>query len=539
MSSRKKDTGKNIIVQGSILAIAQIIVRLIGLFYRIPLQRIAGDVAMGYYGYAFDIYTMLLLISANGVPLAVSKLVSVYHAKREYANEHKVMVSSLIWTLVVGGVIGGITFIFAKPITRVVYGEEMMGVAPALRVLAPTVFFCCVMSTFRGYFQGIGTMIPTAVSQIIEQIFNAVVSVAAAWLLVKRGPAYAAMGGTLGTCIGALASFIFLIFIYMIYRPTLLKKVHRDRRSALGSKEIMRTLTLTMGPLVLSSIIYQASGIIDSSLYSNIMLKLGYDAELVSSLYGIYSSKYKLLINVPLAIATALGLALVPGISSAFVNHDEEGVRRKIATTVRFCMIIAIPACVGLSILGGPIMQMLFNDSSTLTRNLMLVGTPFLLFYSLSTVTIGALQGIDHMNIPIVNSGIALAVHTVFIVILLRFCDMNVYAILYSTSLFAFLICLLNQAALNRYIGYHQEIMHTFVLPAAASAVMGLVTFIVYHGLMRLVGINIIAVAISIIAAIIVYAAGLLISRALTEEELLQFPRGEKIIAIARRLHLL
>ena len=100
-SSKSKNKGGDIIVQGSILAAAQIIVRLIGLFYRIPLQRIAGDVAMGYYGYAYDIYMLLLLVSSNGVPLAVSKLVSKTHAKRDYTNERRIMVSALLWTLVV------------------------------------------------------------------------------------------------------------------------------------------------------------------------------------------------------------------------------------------------------------------------------------------------------------------------------------------------------------------------------------------------------------------------------------------------------
>ena len=118
-SSKSKNSSGDIIVQGSILAIAQIIVRLIGLFYRIPLQRIAGDVAMGYYGYAYDIYMLLLLVSSNGVPLAVSKLVSKTHAKRDYTNEHRVMVSALLWTLIVGSVIGLGTFIFAKQITSV------------------------------------------------------------------------------------------------------------------------------------------------------------------------------------------------------------------------------------------------------------------------------------------------------------------------------------------------------------------------------------------------------------------------------------
>ena len=489
-SSKSKNKGGDIIVQGSILAAAQIIVRLIGLFYRIPLQRIAGDVAMGYYGYAYDIYMLLLLVSSNGVPLAVSKLVSKTHAKRDYTNEHRIMVSALLWTLVVGSVIGLGTFIFAKQITSAVFGPEMIGVVPALRVLAPTIFLCCVMSTFRGYFQGIGSMMPTAISQIFEQIFNAVVSVAAAAILVSQGPAWAAMGGTLGTCIGALASTIFLIIIYMLYRPRLMHRVHKDKLHQPESyKNIYKVLTLTMAPVVLSSVIYQVSGTIDSS--------------------------------------------------SAMLRGDREEIHSKIETTVKFCMIIAIPACVGLSVLGGPIMQLLFNDSSALTRHLITIGTPYLLFYSLSTVTIGALQGIDKMNTPIVNSGIALAIHTVFIVILLRFCDMNIYAILYSNILFGFLMCIFNQVALRRYIGYEQEAKQTFLIPAAASAVMGVATFIVYKGVYFVLHINAIATLLAIIVAVVVYAVALLKFHGLTEEELYSFPKGTTLSVYLKRFHLI
>ena len=521
-SSKSKNSSGDIIVQGSILAIAQIIVRLIGLFYRIPLQRIAGDVAMGYYGYAYDIYMLLLLVSSNGVPLAVSKLVSKTHAKRDYTNEHRVMVSALLWTLIVGSVIGLGTFIFAKQITSAVFGPEMMGVVPALRVLAPTIFLCCVMSTFRGYFQGIGSMMPTAISQIFEQIFNAVVSVAAAAILVSQGPAWAAMGGTLGTCIGALASTIFLIIIYMLYRPQFMRRVHKDNRHQPESyKNIYKMLTLTMAPVVLSSVIYQVSGIIDSSLY------------------GVYSSKYKMLVNVPMAMATALGLAVVPGISSAMMKGDKEEIHKKIETTVKFCMIIAIPACVGLSVLGGPIMQLLFSDSSELTRHLITIGTPYLLFYSLSTVTIGALQGIDRMNTPIINSGIALAIHTVFIVILLRFCDMNIYAILYSNILFGFLMCIFNQVALRHYIGYEQETKKTFLIPAAASAVMGVAAFVVYKGVYFVLHVNAIATLLAIFIAVLVYAVALLKFHGLTEEELYSFPKGTTLIVYLKRFHLI
>jgi len=184
-------------------------------------------------------------------------------------------------------------------------------------------------------------------------------------------------------------------------------------------------------------------------------------------------------------------------------------------------------------------MQLLFNDSSDLTRHLITVGTPFLFFFALSTVTIGALQGIDRMNTPIINAAISLVVHIVFIVILLRFCDMNVYAILYSNIVFGFLMCLLNQFFLNKYIGYRQEYMRTFILPFAASAIMGVIIYLVYRGLMLAIGRNSVATIIAVILGVVVYILGMILLRAVDEEELYQFPKGYIIVRIARKFGLM
>ncbi len=539
-NTNTSETSREIIIQGTILAAAQFIVRIIGLFYRIPLNRIAGDVAMGYYGIAYDVYTMLLLLSSNGVPVAVSKLVSIYHTKKDYKNEKKILTSALWWTIIVGSVLGGGTFIFAVQIAKTLYGPDMIGIVPALRVLAPTLTICCIMSTFRGYFQGVGTMMPTAISQIFEQIFNAIVSISAAAIFLPQGAALTAMGGTMGTFAGALASMLLLLFIFMVYRPRLAKMVTTDTyHTELPYGQTYKLLTLTMAPVIVSSVIYQISGIIDSALYSNILGRLGYHADLISSLYGIYSSKYKLLINVPLAMATALEMAVVPGVAAAFIKGDNQEVYNKIGTAVKFCMIIVIPASVGLSILGGPILQLLFNDSLKLSRNLLLIGTPYLFFFSLATVTIGALQGVDRMRTPIINSAIALVIHVVFIVILLRFCDMNVYAILYSNILFGFIASMLNHLSLRRYIGYHQELVHTFLLPGAASAVMGVVIYLLYHGIMRFFPHNSIVTIFSVLVGIIVYGVALIMTHSLSEEELRQLPKGTAILDLCRRLHLL
>lgn len=542
MAQRKnQDAGRNILIQGTVLAVAEFITRLIGLVYRIPLQRIAGDEGMGYYGYAYDIYSILYILSISGVPLAVMKLTSACRARHDTRNQRRIVQAALIWTIVVGGVIGGLTSLFARQISYVVFGSQLAdNITPSLRVLGITIFFCCVLSAFRGFFQGLGTMIPTAVSNIIEQIFNAVFSVLMAWILVAQGPRYAAMGGTLGTCIGALSAVLFLVVLYLIYRPGFMRRVRRDRTSRpIAYSTLLKNITMIMVPVMLGSIVSQINAVIDSSMYSNILVGQGYSADLISTLYGKYTSKFKTICNLPLAMATALGVAMIPDIQTAFVKGDRDGVRRNISLTLRFSMIVAIPSTVGLAVLGGPVVQLLFGDTSSVVKNMMLIGSTYVVLYSIQNVTTSALQGVDNMRAPLINSIIALGIHVVFVYVLMKYCDMNIFALIYGTVLLAFIMCILNHYSLKKTLGYKQEITKTYLIPTAASAVMGICAYIVYRVFLLWLGSNGIACIIAILAGIFVYTAMLLMMHGVTEEEIYKFPKGDKIVRVLKTVRLL
>ncbi len=540
-SNKNHDAGRNILVQGTVLAVAEFISRLIGLVYRIPLQRIAGDEGMGYYGYAYDIFSILYILSISGVPLAVMKLISTCRAKHDSLNQRRVVIASLIWTVLVGGVIGGLTVLFASQISRLVFGAQLAdNITPSLRVLGSTIFFCCILSAFRGFFQGLGTMIPTAVSNIIEQVFNAVFSVLMAWILVARGPAYAAMGGTLGTCIGALSAVLFLIVIYLMYRPRLMNRVRRDKTSRpIPYSSLMKNITLVMVPVMLGSIVSNINAIVDSSLYSNILAGQGYSADLISTLYGKYTSKFKTIANLPLAMATALGVAMIPDIQTAYVKGDREGVLHNISLTLRFSMIVAIPSTVGLAVLGGPVVQLLFGDTSAVVKNMMTIGSTYVVLYSIQNVTTSALQGIDRMRDPLINSIITLGIHTVFVYVLLKYCDMNVFALVFGTVLLAFIMCILNHYSLKKHIGYKQEIVKTYLIPTAASAVMGICVYIVYRVFLLWLDSNAIACIIAILVGMLIYTAMLLLMHGVTEEEIYKFPKGSAIVRILKAIRLL
>ena len=234
MSENKKKN--NFIVQGAILGAAAIIVRVLGLLYQMPLSRIIGDLGNGYYGYAYNVYSMVLLISSFSIPIAVSKMVSARMVKHQYKNVQRVFKASMIYVTIVSGIAAILTYIFAEKLIP----ESQAGAVPALKVLAPVIFFSGILGVMRGYFQGYNTMVPTSFSQIIEGVLNAVVSVLAAYILVipytkgsEECAVNGAVGSTMGTAAGVIVGLAFLLFVYFIYRPTINRRIRNDKHKNL------------------------------------------------------------------------------------------------------------------------------------------------------------------------------------------------------------------------------------------------------------------------------------------------------------------
>jgi stage V sporulation protein B len=229
MSARNKSN--HFLVQGSILAVTSLIVRMIGLVYRIPMTNIIGDEGMGIYNNTFEIYNIALILSSYSLPLAVSKLVAVRRINKEYRNSYRIFLSAMAFAVSVGLFTTLIIFFGADFIATFYEGES---IAFPLRVLSPTIFVFAIMGVLRGFYQGKNTMIPTAVSQLLEQIMNAVVSIVASYILVQNYSAsinvasYGAAGGTLGTFVGALTGLLFLLFVFVVYKPVLNKQMRHD-----------------------------------------------------------------------------------------------------------------------------------------------------------------------------------------------------------------------------------------------------------------------------------------------------------------------
>ena len=540
----KSGNKNNYLKQAGILAAAGIVCRIIGILYRSPLTSIIGDEGNGYYTSAYNIYTIILLISSYSIPSAVSKIIASKLALKEYRNAHRIFHCALLYVCVIGGAASIFTFFGAELFLE---GEAAVG----LKVFAPTIFVSGFVGVLRGYFQAHGSMVQTSFSQIVEQILNAVISILAAQLLIDtvtngsdtKRAIYGAAGSALGTGSGVVIALLFMLFVYAINRKMIHNRIDRDRHKYVDSYgHILQGMLGTVTPIILSTFIYNFSTSFNQTVYSKVMIYMrGMTTAETATSYGIFSGKAMVIINIPIALASSLSSAMIPAISSSSAVGDKEGTKKKVENAMWTTMLIAIPAAVGLAVLAKPIMQLLYpqRDSLDLASQLLAMIAPAVIFYSLSTLSNGILQGIGKVNLPVRNAAIALAAQTGLLVALLAFTDMDLYALVICLLVYSFLMCILNSLSVRMSIGVKENIKTMFVFPAIAAALMGVCAKGVYMGMNMLISSNVICLIPSMIIAVAVYFIAILKIGAVGREQLLNFPKGHMIVRVAEKCHLL
>lgn len=552
MSNKSKSN--SFIIQGSILAFAGILVRVIGLIYRIPLNRILGESGMGYYGTAFEIYNVLILLSSQSMPLAVSKIVSEKLEKKQYKNAHKVFKGALIYGITIGVIFGMLAFFGADWISVKIY--KLPQVAIPLRILAPTLTVACVLGVLRGYFQGMGNMIPTSVSQIFEQIVNAVVSVIAAYELGAYGyslskmadesetfrASYSAAGGTFGTLCGAVTALIIMIIILYRHFGSINSNIRKDITKSVDSYgTITKVIVFTITPVLISTTIYNIGNLLDNPIFQNIMYSISPESTEAqrSAVYGNYTGIYRTLTTMPIAIASALSTAIVPSLVRSYVAGDRSVVKNKIDMALKFSMIIAFPCGMGLSVLGVPINKLLFGSSGDGAAPMMVFSIFTVIAFSLSTISNAILQGIDKLKVPIKNSAISLGLHLIILPCLLIVFKLNIYGVVIGDILFGATVSVLNAMSIKKYLNYRQNMFETFVKPFICAGVMGAGCFGIYKLFNGLIKINAISTIVAIMVAVVIYALMLVITKTVTEDELLSMPKGAMIAKLMKKIHMI
>ena len=537
-----KKRNESFILQAGILASAGIVVRIIGLLYNTPLVAIIGDEGFGYYNSAYYAYSIILLISSYSIPSAVSKVIAQRLAVKEYRNAHRIFHCAFIYVLVVGGIASLFVFFGAGLLV------EMDNAILPLRMLAPTIFFSGILGVLRGYFQAHRTMVQTSFSQIIEQLMNAGMSVGMAYVMVQlvadsdasTKASYGAAGGTIGTGAGVLAGLLFMAGVYALNRKTIKRRIERDTGHTDESyAAIFKMILMVVTPFILSTGIYNINSFLDNTIYQQIMMNVKGMAEALVATNLSAVAKGTKISNIPIAMASAMATALIPGISSDFVQGDLGGVRNKVAKSIKVTMLISIPCAVGIGVLAKPVMKVIFHQPESLEISSILLScmAVSIVFYALSTLTQAILQSIGRMNMPIINASAAVILHAGIMIAMMITLDekYSLFYYVFATVLYSFLLCILNQIAVHRYLQYKQEVDKTFLRPIIASVFMDAVAYGVYQGLYYLSGINILSLAVSVIIGCIFYFVLIIRWKAVSEDEMLSMPKGQLLIRIAKK----
>lgn len=535
------------IMHGSILAIAAMITKVIGLAYRIPLTNILGEEGNGYYGVVFQVYNLALMLTSYSLPMAVSKLVSARLVRKEYKNVQQVFKGALVFALIAGGAATLIVFFGAQFIASSIMKMSLS--VYGLRTLSPCILIVAFLGVLRGYFQGHQTMIPTAVSQVIEQIMNAIVSVVGAYLLFQTGlnmatdaqrtsygAAMGAAGATLGTTFGALLALLFLVLIYVGYKNTVSRRVAHDRTIQVESpKHVYKILFLTIAPVILSATISNVTNILDQGIFTNIMAAQGHTEREYVSLLGVFNGQYDTMMGIPLSVATALAASFMPSLVAVLQTGRRKDIHRQINTVSKLNMMIVIPCVSGFIFLARPILDLLFfTQDNTIPAMLLRIGGISAVFFCLCTVTNAALQGLDRMKRPVINAAIALGVHIVVLVIMMVGFKWNIYAVVISKIVFAGVICILNARDLYKACGYVQEVKKTFIIPSICALIMGVLSMGIQF-LLNLFLPSAVATILAIIMAVAIYGVTMIIFGGIESSELQRFPMGGSLVRFLKK----
>lgn len=549
--SSVNNSKKGLFVQAGILAIAGVISRIIGLLYGSPLAAIIGDEGNGYYGAAYAIYTIVLLVSSYSIPSAMSKIISGKLAVKEYRNAQKIFRCALIYVAVVGG-IGSAVLFFASNILVTARS------AVVLRFFAPTIFLFGFLGVLRGYYQAHRTMIPTSISQLLEQILNAIVSIGAALILTNiagnedssKRAVYGAIGSAIGTGSGVVIALIFMFFVYRYNRKFIIRKVESDTHEDMGTFQAFLLIFMIVTPFIMSTFIYNLSTSLNSTLFARILMHVkNMDEAAIAYQYGIFNRKAMVITNLPIALASAAAAAMIPEISTTFSRGDKEQAGITVSRVTRVILMISIPCAMGLFVLAKPVMMILFPQRASLDEASLLLRilAVTVVFYSLSTVTNAVLQGIGKVNTPVLNALVALLIQSALLSVLLLFTDLGDIALCIVTIVYSFLMCLLNNLVMKRNLKIVNDFKKTYVFPIISSIAMGGVCYGIHFGinfvLKTLMGgeyfPNLIATAFSVLAGVFVYFLVLVKSGGASREDIMRFPKGRSIVSLLEKIRIL
>ena len=525
---------KQSFLQGAaVLALATLIVKVIGMFYKIPLGNIIGDAGYGYFTTAYDIYSVLLMVSTTGLPVAMSRMISESRAMGNTAQIRKIFRTALYVFLTIGiiGTVG--MLVLCKPLSVLATSFDTSWAAIAC--LAPSVLFICVISAFRGFFQGQSNMNPTSVSQVFEALCKLAIGLGAAWLIMHYvGDVTLAAGGAiLGVTVGCVISMLYLWRQYA--KATAGESFHAGAVKSTG--KTMKELLAIAVPITLGSAGLQLINLVDTMVFMRRLTDAaGFVQAQAENAKGIYNF-CQTIFNLPCAFITPITISIIPAITEHLTCKNDEAAMQVEDSAVRLMSLIAMPCAVGLAVLAGPILQLLRGyEGETLVTGSQILGIlgVAVIFNSLVLTTNAIMQAHGHVTRPVVHMLIGGVVKVIVNYFLVGLPAVNIIGAPIGTLACYVTITALNLIAMARMSGEHKaKPIRSMLKPFLAAAAMGLGAYMSYDVLHKFLSQRIACLG-AVLVGVVVYLIFVLVLRIITYDDCLLLPKGEKIAKFLR-----
>jgi stage V sporulation protein B len=531
---------KNFLKGAAVLGAAGLIVKIIGAIYRIPLTNLIGTEGIGYYQPAYQVYNLLLVISLAGFPTAIARLVSEKISLDNFKGAQQVFKLAMTTLITLAAVSSFFVYIFADQIALFI---GYPGTSYSLVALTPALFFVPIMAVYRGYFQGMQNMVPTAMSQIVEQLFRFVVGLSLAYFFVNESLPKAAGGASFGASAGGIAGFILIFFIYIKNKKRIDDKIAASKKNKEESKKrVLKRLFQIAIPITIGASIVPLMGLIDAKLVSMRLLAIGYSEIEATDLYGQLSGTAQTFINFPQVFSIAIAMSLVPTITESFTKGENKMLNMTANLGMRTALLIGLPSAIGLFVLAEPIIVLFYpalgSAKHASVGYLLAILAISVIFLTIVQSLTAILQAVEKQKIPVKNLAIGALVKVILTYILVGIKSLNVAGAAYSTIAAYFTAAVLNYLDLKKKTNIDIKLRNIVPRPLAASLIMGIIVFAVYFIFNPILGVKITALF-SIALGIFVYVIALPLTKAITKKDLELLPKGDKIEKLLIRLRLM
>ena len=547
---------KQTFLQGTaVLAMATVLVKLMGFLFKVPLNNIIGEDGFGYFNTAYDVYNVLLMISTTGLPVAMSRMISQAQTLGNHAQIKRIYRTSLYVFLTIG-MVGSLGMLFfCHQLSVMVTTNENSWAAIA--ALAPCVLLICLVSAYRGFFQGQSNMTPTSVSQIFEAVTRLVVGLGLAWLVMKlTGEAYvrmqgivlapgetaqdygditlAAGGAILGVTLGSLISVVYLHHKFRQSNQIL----SLGGGTAKSTRSTMKELLSIAVPITLGSAGLQIINLFDTMIYMRRLTgALQWTEKMADSAKGVYNF-CQTVFALPCSFIPTITIAVIPAITASLTRKDLAEAKATSESSVRTMALIAMPCAAGLFVMAEPVIRLLCStyteDKIQLAATMLAILGLTVIFNSLVLLLNAIMQAHGDVVTPVVNMLIGGIIKIIVNYILVGQPNLNIVGAPIGTFICYISITALDLIAMKRHISARPAIFKNIIRPGLASAIMGAATFMVYRVLSNAISSRKLACLLSLAFAVVLYAVLVVFLRCLTYEDCMLLPKGEKIAKILR-----